>query len=175
MFKNILLHIFILSSFLFSQTMNIHLNDGSLNEYNLSEIDSITFSISPSDSIENGLVFGDFGITDSSFDYNSDWDEICQTVFGDDYRVADWIDLENYYSNGGDLLELFDSLSLINYRNGAFVKNNGVQLYSSSRGYFVERHEHSLPSGWLAHDNIDSYLISLGSWYNPKRIIVHKK
>jgi len=175
MFRYLLLSIILFSSLVFSQSMNIHSKDGSVATFNLADIDSITFSVSESDSIDNGLLFGDFGITDSTYEYNADWDTICQTIFGSGYRIADWTDLKNYYSNGGDLLYLFDGLGLTDYRNRASVKNNGNQFYSSSRGYFAERHEHNLPSGWLAHDNIDNYLISLGSWYGKRKIMVHKK
>ena len=38
----------------------------------------------------------------------------------------------------------------------------------------ASRHEHDLPSGYAAHDHIDNYLITLGSWYNPKKILAIK-
>ncbi len=124
---------------------------------------------------KGGILFEDFGITDSIFAYDSDWDAICDSIFGLNYRVADWNDLKGYYNNGGDLLYLFDGLGLTEYRDGASVKRDGNQFYSGSRSYFASRHEHKLPSGWLAHDNIDNYLISLGSWYHKRKIMVHKK
>jgi hypothetical protein len=172
--KSILLLFVAFSCFIFSQTINIHTNDGSVAHYNLSDIDSITFTVE-SDGIDGGHLYGDFGITDSTYTHDSDWDEICQTIFGSEYEVVDWTDLESYHSEGGDLAVLLDGLGLTDYRSNAFVKNEGNQFHSGTRAYFIERHDHNKPSTFSAHDHIDNYLISLGSWQLTKQIIVHKK
>lgn len=134
----------------------------------------LTINVNWGNTSFGGIIFGDFGITDSTYDYNSDWDAICDSIFGSAYRVADWTDLENYYSGGGDLLALYDGLGRSDYRNSVYLKRNGSQFYTSTRAYLAERHEHLLPSGWLAHDHIDNYLISLGSWYGSNYILVYK-
>lgn len=121
-----------------------------------------------------GITFGEFGITVEAYKDQSNWDEIVQDIFGSDYRVTDWQDLEEYHNNGGDLLELFDELGLTEYGNSAFVTRGGKRNYSSTRYYFASRHEHSRPSNYLAHENINNYLISLGSWYTTKPVMVKK-
>ena len=85
--------------------------------------------------------------------------------------------LKTYYNNGGDLLKLFDNLGLTEYGNSAFLKRDGDVSYSNSRYYFASRHEGHLPSDYtyLAHENIGSYIISLGSWYGSNKIMVIKK
>ncbi len=41
--------------------------------------------------------------------------------------------------------------------------------------YFASRHENKLPSGWLAHENIENYLVSLGSWHTSRPIFAYKE
>ena len=96
-------------------------------------------------------------------------------LLGSEYRVADWNDLVNFFNRGGDLLELFDGLGLKHCGNSAFLKWHGDRKYSDTRYYYASRHEHNKPSNYLAHDNIDSYLISLGSWYGKKQILAIKR
>ena len=122
-----------------------------------------------------GLKYKNYGVTTEIHKDNSNWEEIIYKEFGDEYRVADWKDLEKFNDNGGDLIDLFDGLGLNKYGSSAFVTRNGSHNYSSTRFYFVSRHEHNKPRNYLAHDNINNYLISLGSWYTTKKILVIKK
>lgn len=115
------------------------------------------------------------GITYGTYEDDSDWDEIVYGIFGPQYRVADWNDLKKYNEKDGDLLKLFDELGLTEYGNSAFITRNGEKKYSSSRYYFATRHEHNIPGSYLAHENIDNYLISLGSWNTKMRILVKRK
>ena len=41
---------------------------------------------------------------------------------------------------------------------------NGKLLWRG-RHYFVARHDHTKREGFLAHDNIDGYHLTLGSWF----------
>ena len=127
--------------------------------------------------MDAALEYGDVQIKLSAeiHEYNSDWENIVLNEFGTNYRVADWNDLLNFYNSGGNLLELFDALGLTEYNSSAFLKRNGQQFYSSTRAYFASRHEHNRPSSYLAHENINNYLISLGSWYGARKIMVIKK
>ncbi|MGV6831972.1 MAG: DUF4214 domain-containing protein [bacterium] len=118
----------------------------------------------------DGTKFGNFGVTELKYETSSNKAEIVQNIFGSDYRVADWNDLKNYYSNGGDLKELFNGLNVTQ----AFVTKDGSEN-TGSRYYFATLHNHNKPSNYLAHDNIDNYLISLGSWYGAQQIMVIKK
>ena len=120
------------------------------------------------------IYFDNFGVTTDVYDYTQNWDDFIAPIVEPGYRVAEWSDLVDYYNDGGDLLTLFDGLGLTEYKNSASIKRNGQQHYSSTRGYFVSRHEHNLPSGYLAHENIDNYLLSLGSWSGNRKIMVYK-
>jgi len=125
--------------------------------------------------IYSNAINSDFNITAEIHEYNSDWDNIVQNEFGSDFRLADWSDLVSYYNAGGDLLALFDELGLTEYGNSAFLYRNGQQFYTGARAYFATRHEHNKPSSYLAHENINNYLISLGSWDGSRKIMVIKK
>src|SRR6056297_3096359 len=127
------------------------------------------------DILANIILYGDFGVTTARYDDDSDWDEIVNDLFGAEYRVADWNDLKAIYNNGEDLLDLFDGLEMTEYKDSAYVKRNGDPTYSSTRYYSAARHEHNKPSSYMAHDNIDNYLLSLGSWYGSNEIMAIKK
>ncbi|AQT70044.1 Serine/threonine-protein kinase PrkC [Anaerohalosphaera lusitana] len=116
-----------------------------------------------------------FIVTEGLYDDQAEWDAIVCEQFGADYRVADWNDLKQFYADGGDLLALFDGLGLTEHGDCAFVTRGGVKQYSSDRYYYASRHEHSKPSYYMAHDNIDNYLVSLGSWYGSRRILAIKE
>lgn len=121
------------------------------------------------------LKSGDFAITAGRYGINEDWSIAVDSELGSNYRPLDWTELKEYYNQGGDMLALFDDLGLTEYRNGAAILRNGKQCYSSTRGYFASRHEHNKPSNYLAHENIDNYLISLGSWDGERKILAIKK
>lgn len=129
---------------------------------------------------ESIITSGDFAITNNAYPNDryedvSDWDQIVNDNFGSEYKVADWTDLENYHANGGNLLELFDDLGLTDYNQSVSVTRNGVKKYSSSRYYFASRHEGNKPGNYLAHDNINNYEISLGSWWGDRKILAIKR
>jgi hypothetical protein len=50
--------------------------------------------------------------------------------------------------------------------SGFLVKSGGNRWWSGNRHYWVERHNHVVPNGWLVHDQIDNHFIDLGSWYS---------
>ncbi len=122
--------------------------------------------------IVGGAVSGDFGVTDATYPADSDWDATVAGIFGSGYRVADWTDLEAFRSGGGDLAALFDRLGLVEHDAGAFVTRDGDPSYDTTRFYFAVRHDHDEPDTFLAHDEIDNHLITLGSWDSARRILV---
>jgi len=128
-----------------------------------------------SDSGSSYRTYGDFGITESVFPCDSDWDAIVESTFGSNYRVADWNDLESYHAADKNLLTLFSALGLTDVGDSVSLKRSGSTRYSSSRYYFASRHEHVKPSGYLAHENINNYLVSLGSWGGSRKILAVKK
>jgi hypothetical protein len=92
-----------------------------------------------------------------------------QTEFGPTAQVADWSQLQAYT---GQIAAFCDSIGLANGQ-GAWVLRNGNSFYSSERHYFVERHNGTVPSGWLVHDTIDNNTLDLGSWWNSRRILAY--
>ena len=124
---------------------------------------------------EGIITFEEFGVTVDTFKDTGDWEKIVEDLFGAEYRVADWDDLQSYYSDGKDLIRLFDGLGLTKYNAHVFVTRDGEKSYTSQRTYFASRHVHDKPGSYLAHDDIDNYLISLGSWNGSRRILAIKK
>jgi PKD repeat protein/glutamine cyclotransferase len=123
--------------------------------------------------LNSTYLYNNFARTTLTYEDDSNWDEIINNLLGNDYRVADWYDLVAYHNQGEDLLVLYDNLALEDHGNSAYVKRNGDPSYDSSRYYFASRHEHNKPSYYGAHDNIDNYLISLGSWYGSNYIFAY--
>jgi len=117
-----------------------------------------------------GLTYKYFGVTLLEYSTDTNKTKIINNIFGSDYREADWNDIKEFYNNGGDLEKLFKSLDM----TSAFVTRDGYEKWGS-RYYFITFHNHNKPSYYLAHDNIDNYLVSLGSWYSPKKILVIQK
>jgi len=117
------------------------------------------------------LNMDNFKATENLYEYSCDWDEEILKEFGSEYRVADWNDLLEFYDKGGDLLSLFDHIGITEWNTNIMVTFNGVRTYSSTRYYYATRHEHNKPSAYLAHENIDNYLVSLGSWTGTRKIM----
>lgn len=44
------------------------------------------------------------------------------------------------------------------------ISKDGNLRWQGARHYFVGRHEHSKPPGFLDHDNLNNYQLTLGSW-----------
>jgi len=84
MSKYLVLNIFLFSSALFSQTMNIHTKDGSVTQHNLSEIDSITFSASEEIQF---LVNDNFDSYDSNIFPSSGGWTLGYNGAGDSYQI----------------------------------------------------------------------------------------
>ncbi|WP_340106298.1 InlB B-repeat-containing protein [Rhodohalobacter sp. 8-1] len=129
---------------------------------------------------KEGLVeYGNFAVSAGIVHSDSDWDAAVDSIFGTGYRVADWNDLVNYHSSGKDILGLFDNLGLTDYGNSVSVYRSGEKIYSQSstltRYYFATRHENDKPGNYLAHENIDNYTISLGSWEGDRFLLAYKE
>ena len=91
----------------------------------------------------------------------------CKEKLGVGVRLADWNDLVAYHKAGGSLSDLIENLKIpIEAPNSPQyrISMNGKLLWRG-RHYFVARHDHTKREGFLAHDNIDSYHLTLGSWF----------
>lgn len=123
----------------------------------------------------NNLIAGKFKITPIKF-ASQKFKSIAHVpfyMFGDNYEMADWTDVENAYGE--------EFLSDIGYVNGASeptyrVYNNGAESTGGTadgydRVYYISYHNHNKPGNYLAHDHINNYDISLGSWYGSRAIL----
>lgn len=91
----------------------------------------------------------------------------CKEKLGVGVRLADWNDLVAYHKAGGSLSDLIANLKIpIEAPNSPQyrISMNGKLLWRG-RHYFVARHDHTKREGFLAHDNIDGYHLTLGSWF----------
>ncbi|WP_216093244.1 hypothetical protein, partial [Candidatus Marithrix sp. Canyon 246] len=139
------------------------------------ESEALSFTIlKENPSIIDGKIFKNFAITNNRYDVNTDFDAICKQTFGNNYLQADWEELKKYYNDGFSMNDLVENLNLKEF-NAAYLKRSGKTNYSSRRKYFVSYHNHNKPSNYLAHENINNYFLSLGSWWGSQHIMCSKK
>ncbi len=128
---------------------------------------SLILSISaPNKSAQGGEQYAGFAVSSASAPYLSNYSQYCVNEFGANWRQADWLELEEYYNNGGNLEELVSVTGLTGW-----VMRDGDTSYDSTRDYFVAYHNHNPPSNFLVHDDIDNYYISLGSWNTARQVL----
>ena len=85
----------------------------------------------------------------------------CKADWGNDYDVASWEAIKQFYESASEKTrQAFLDSGVFGY-----VTRNGAEIWSGRRHYFTSRHDGNKPAHYLAHDNIDNYTISLGSWY----------
>src|SRR6056297_1627630 len=111
-------------------------SDSSQDDSENNEDDNDSSSTTDTSSNSNDLGW-EFDITSSSYHGSTNWTNAVQNELGSSYEVADWTDLEDYYNDGNNILDLFDSLGLTDQNDSAFVTRNGDQIYYSSRYYFA--------------------------------------
>ncbi len=117
-----------------------------------------------------GLVSIDnFAFTEEAYSYNTDMNAAVEASLGEDYRLADWRDIVNYYNEGNDMDYFTDLIGSARM----WVSRYGSEFASPDRHYFVNYSNHSTPSGFLVHDHIDNHLIDLGSWWNSRPILAY--
>ncbi len=103
-----------------------------------------------------------YQLTSTFFTEQADPNQQCINEFGPNYSLADWTDLEQI----PNIVQWADSLQMPSNIQ-IWVQNNGQEYWNGgNRHFLIQRHNGSLPGGWLAHDNINNYFISLGSFYN---------
>ena len=105
-----------------------------------------------------------------NLDEKQDLNAECKRQLGNDFRLADWNDIVAYHETGGSLDAFIAGLKMGRGNNDItnyfHISRDGKQQYGSNRRYFVDRHDHNKPSGFLAHANINNYHLTLGSWPN---------
>ena len=117
-----------------------------------------------------------FHVVAHNLDETGDLKAECKAYLGEGVRLADWNDLLAYYREGGSMADFITELKIpLEYGNpgdmeaipntGFRISRNGKLRWQGNRHYFFARHDHVKRADFLAHDNIDNYLLSLGSWF----------
>ena len=90
---------------------------------------------------------GNYGITFQSYDGNDDWDSIIQNVFGSEYRVADWKDLQD----APEALD-FNELKLLKFDARFFLTNDSEKSPNNENFYFAVRNPDFQPDSVIFDD-----------------------
>ena len=117
-----------------------------------------------------------FHVVAHNLDETGDLKAECKAQLGEGVRLADWNDILAYYEAGGSMADFIAKLEIpLEYANpedlhpipnaSYRISRNGELRWNGNRHYFFARHDHVKRAGFLAHDNIDNYLLSLGSWF----------
>ena len=135
-----------------------------------------------------------FHLIAHDLDENGDLNELCKTELGEDFRIADWNDIVAFYHDGGSLDNFIAGLKMAERKEMALpemgfpiqidtshitempkevpdaiadeyrISKDGELRWQIDRHYFVGRHEHIKPPGFLDHDHVNNYQLTLGSW-----------
>jgi hypothetical protein len=125
------------------------------------EIDAVQLFGKPS--AGNGASFP-FALTVAKYPETGDLGSACSLEFGSTWQIADWMDVIEY-SQAGNSAEVIVSTLALTANNPYWVTYNEQGWFSAQRHYFLEFHNHILPGGFLAHEEIDNHYLDLGSWY----------
>ena len=117
-----------------------------------------------------------FHVVAHNLDETQDLKAECKAYLSEGVRLADWNDILAYYREGGSMADFIAELKIpLEYGNpedmeaipntGYRISRNGQLRWQGDRHYFFARHDHIKRADFLAHDNIDNYLLSLGSWF----------
>jgi hypothetical protein len=113
-----------------------------------------------------------FKLTQELYNCNDSMEIVVVTQFGPEAKVADWVTIKTLFSNNID--SFCNNIGLESYEtfnSAAWCNYNGQKWYGGWRHYFVDRHDHIVPEGWLAHDHIDNHFLDLGSWCQDEMLI----
>ena len=105
---------------------------------------------------------GDFKITSGKYNEKDDLDQAIRKEFGNNYRLADWVDVLQFNTN---IEKWADSIGLkaLGELNELMISNEGYRIWLG-RQYFISRFDHNKPGHFLAHASINNDLVCLGSW-----------
>ena len=120
--------------------------------------------------------YQNFHVITHDLDETGDLKAECKAQLGEGVRLADWNDILAYYREGGSLEDFIEALEIpleyvtpedtdplpnTYYR----VSMNGELRWEGDRHYFFTRHDHTKRAGFLSHNDIDNYHLTLGSWF----------
>ena len=118
-----------------------------------------------------------FHVVAHNMDETQDLKAECKKQLGAGVRLADWNDILAYSEAGGSMDDFITELKIpLEYANPEDIeaipntayrisRNGELWWENGDRHYFFARHDHIKRAGFLAHDDIDNYLLSLGSWF----------
>jgi hypothetical protein len=109
-----------------------------------------------------------YQLTEQTYLETEDLASKARAEFGSDYEICDWNDL---LEDIAEIENICNELG-IEDREVAFVTHDGNRWYNEQRHYYIERHNHNKPIGFLSHADIDNHFIDLGSWYNIRMPIL---
>lgn len=120
--------------------------------------------------------FNQFHVMKHDLDEKGDLKTECKQKLGEGVRLADWNDIVAYYEAGGSVDEFIEALKIpleyVNPNDMDPIPNthyrismNGELRWNGDRHYFFTRHDHTKRGDFLAHDEIDDFHLSLGSWF----------
>jgi hypothetical protein len=99
----------------------------------------------------------------------------CSLELGSTWKTADWNDISAYSQGGNSIQDLVSTL-VLSANTPYLVTYNEEGWFSTQRHYIFELHDHTLPRGWLSHQEIDDHYVDLGSWYGlDAQILCHKE
>ena len=120
--------------------------------------------------------YQNFHVIAHDLDEAGDLKAACKEKLGVGVRLADWNDILVYYREGGSLEDFIAALEIpLEYvnpedrdpiPNTAYrISMNGELRWNGDRHYFVARHDHTKRVGFLSHNDIDNYHLTVGSWF----------
>ena len=127
--------------------------------------------------IEVLVSYQKFHVVSHNLDETEDLKAECKAYLGEGVRLADWNDIVAYYREGGSMADFITELKIpleyVNPEDMEAIPNTGYRIsrngelrwQNGDRHFFFARHDHARRGDFLAHDNIDNYLLSLGSWF----------
>ena len=148
---------------------------------NFQELEARISSISSSEVKSNGRFVITRGIYDGTGYETTVANDACVSEFGSGYRVADWNDIVSFYNSSTkvEISELYINLGLKPRHSyggiGYFISYNGSEIYSGTRHYFLDRHDHNKSGSYLSHANINNHELDIGSWFVKKHALCYKK
>lgn len=108
------------------------------------------------------LHTSEFRITSGKYNEKEDLDQMIMKEFGNQYRLADWNDIQPFSEN---IEEWADSVGLAEgEENSLLISNEGYRIWLG-RQYYISRFDHNKPEHFLAFGSIDDNFVCLGSWF----------
>ena len=122
------------------------------------------------------VSYQNFHVITHNLSERGDLKAACKKKLGIGVRLADWNDILAYCQAGGSLADFIAALEIpleyvtpedmdpipnTYYR----ISMNGELRWGGDRHYFFTRHDHTKRAGFLSHNDIDNYRLTLGSWF----------